>query len=91
MIRAVYRDGLIHPTDPVPSDWTDGQPLEVEPAAASREPSDDPADIDAWYKECKRLGPMRFEPGEWERVQAALEEADRLAKDFVRRRMESGQ
>jgi hypothetical protein len=33
-ISAVYRNGTIVPTEPVPADWPDEQPLRVEPDAA---------------------------------------------------------
>lgn len=32
MIKAVYHDGVIHPVDPVPLDWKDGQELHVQQA-----------------------------------------------------------
>jgi predicted DNA-binding antitoxin AbrB/MazE fold protein len=35
MIKAVYHDGVIHPVDPVPSDWKDGQELQVQQALAT--------------------------------------------------------
>jgi hypothetical protein len=40
VIKAVYRDGKIHPLDPVPADWTDGQRLQIQPAATARELSE---------------------------------------------------
>ncbi len=86
----MYRDGLIYPSEPIPPDWANGQPVHVEPALSNGDPSDDPAAIDAWFAEFQRVGPVRFEPGERERFQATLDEADRVAKEFVRRRMESG-
>lgn len=30
MIKAVYRDGVIQPVDPVPLDWTEGQELQIQ-------------------------------------------------------------
>lgn len=88
MIRAVYRDGLIYPAEPVPSDWADGQSLSVESVAI--EPSDDSNEISRWDAAWRKAGPIRYEPGERERVQALLAEADAQAKEAVRRRMESG-
>ncbi len=34
MIKAVYRDGVIQPVDPVPQDWTDGLELQIEQVEA---------------------------------------------------------
>lgn len=87
MIRAVYRNGVIYPAEPVPPEWSDGQEVRVEWDFA--EPSDDPADIERWDEECRLAGPFQYEPGERERVQAVLEEADALAKAHVRRQMEA--
>ncbi|HEY3242941.1 MAG TPA: hypothetical protein VGM03_06265 [Phycisphaerae bacterium] len=88
MIRAIYRNGLIYPVEPVPPEWSDGQEVRVE--LDYEEPSDDPEDIDRWDAEWRAVGPFQYEPGERERVRAVLEEADALAKACVRRRMESG-
>ena len=88
MIRAVYRNGVIYPAEPVPPEWMDGQELRVE--WDFEEPSDDLAEIDRWDAEWRRVGPFRYEPGERERVRATLEEADTQAKACVRQQMESG-
>ena len=82
MIRAIIQNGQFHPLDPPPAEWTEGRQVIVEDAAAA--PSDD---LEEWYRELEELGPARFEPGEWERVQATLAEADELAKAMVRRQM----
>ena len=34
MIKAVYRDGAIHPVDPVAPDWTEGQELQIQSVLA---------------------------------------------------------
>jgi predicted DNA-binding antitoxin AbrB/MazE fold protein len=34
MIKAVYQDGVIRPIDPVPSDWRDGQELQIQQTTA---------------------------------------------------------
>ena len=89
MIRAYYRNGLIYPAEPVPPEWLDGQEVRVDSELDGS--MDDPAEIDRWDAEWRRVGPLQYEPGERERVQAVLAEADALAKECVRRRMESGQ
>lgn len=35
MIKAVYRDGVIQPVDPVPPDWTEGQELQIQRVLAT--------------------------------------------------------
>jgi hypothetical protein len=83
MIRAIIQNGQIHPLDPLPADWTEGRQVIVEDAEP---PSSD--GLEEWYRELQELGPAQYEPGEWERVQATLAEADELAKAAVRRRMD---
>lgn len=82
MIRAIIEDGQIRPLDPLPTEWIEGRRVIVEDAEST--PSDD---LEEWYRELQELGPARYEPGEWERVQATLAEADELAKAAVRRQM----
>jgi hypothetical protein len=82
MIRAIIQGGQIRPLDPLPAEWTEGRQVIVEDAQPA--PSDD---LDEWYRELQELGPARYEPGEWERVQATLAEADELAWAVVRRQM----
>jgi hypothetical protein len=81
-IRAIIENGQILPLDPLPTEWTEGRQVIVEDAESA--PSDD---LEEWYRELQELGPAQFEPGEWERVQATLAEADEMAKAMVRRQM----
>ena len=82
-MRAVYRNGLIYPSEAVPPELSEGQEVKVE--WDFEEPSDDPAEIERWDLEWQRVGPMKYEAGEGERVRSVLEEADRKAKEVVRR------
>jgi hypothetical protein len=84
MIKAVVRNGQIHPLEPMPSDWKDGQEVRVESGDVS--PPQD-GDLDEWLRELDELGPVVYEPGEREAMQAVLDEADRQAKEIVRRQM----
>jgi len=47
MIRAIYRDGAIRPLDKLPSEWRNGQELEVK----AMQPRDSAADTDDWINE----------------------------------------
>ncbi len=80
MIRAIDRDGKIEPLDPRPAHWGEGRELQIIEA----EPSDDPEEIEKWWNEL-RNGPD--DPEDWQRFEAALAEADRVAKDQVRKEM----
>lgn len=85
MIRGIYRNGVIYPTDPVPPEWADGQEVQVD---LNGKAAEERSEVERWDAEMRALGPIRFGPGERERFQRALDEADALAKDQVRRRME---
>ena len=50
MIRAIFRDGMIQPLDPLPAGWGEGQELQI----IEGEPSDDPEVIERWWKELNR-------------------------------------
>lgn len=83
MIRAIFRDGMIHPLDPVPTGWREGQELPI----TEGEPSDDPEAIERWSRELSAISQRSYDPAEWERFESALAEADRQAKDLMRREM----
>jgi hypothetical protein len=83
MIRAVYRDGMIQPLDPLPEGWNEGQELQI----TESEPSDDPEEIERWWSELTDLMNQPHDPEDMERLESALAEADRLAKDQVRKEM----
>lgn len=87
MIRAIYRDGVIYPAEPVPPDWADGVAVRVETEESDRM---DAQALDRWEADWRALGPPTFAPGERERMQAAMDEADAIAKEQMRREMESG-
>ena len=84
MIKAVYHNGEIHPTEPIPDDWVDGQELEIVAL-----PTRDEADLDAideWYRDVERLA-AEMDDDDWEQMDAAIREADRLQKEGMRRAM----
>jgi hypothetical protein len=82
MIHAIIQNGQIHPLDPLLADWTEGRQVIIEESESTSS-----SDLDEWYRELQELGPAQYEPGEWERVQATLAEADEQAKALVRRQM----
>jgi len=82
-IRAVLRDGVIQPLDPLPPGWAEGQELWI----LAPEPSDDPEQIEAWSRETDALAKELSDPQEITEIEAALAEADRHAKAQVRREM----
>jgi hypothetical protein len=63
-------------------DWNEGRHVIVKDADRTSV-----EDLEAWYRELQRLGPAEYESGEWQEVQAVLNEADEQAKALVRREM----
>jgi hypothetical protein len=82
MPRAVLRNGLIYPVEPLPKEWEDGKELFVEPA-----PETDPEFVDRWYAEMERLC-ADSAPEEEAQLQAALDEIRNQGKQIMRRKME---
>lgn len=82
MVRLVLKDGVFVPTEPLPADWHDGHELCVEPD----ETAEPEVDIDAWLHRMNELC-ANVSPAETARVQAALDEQRRLAKERMRREM----
>jgi hypothetical protein len=80
MIRAIVCDGKIHPVEPLPPSWEDGQPVEVQAAPSEADEFDDA------MREIKRLS-QQIDDEDWQRMRTALEEADRQAKELVRKQM----
>jgi hypothetical protein len=77
MIRAIFRDGLIQPIDPLPTEWEEGRELQI----IETEPSDDPEEIERWWNELTDLMNQPQDPTDVERLESALAEADRVAKE----------
>lgn len=82
MIHGVVQEGVIQPLEPIPAEW-DGRAVTIE--AAPEATIDDRAEIERWYAALETLGPAQYASGEREAVDKALAEADREAKDYVRR------
>jgi hypothetical protein len=80
MLKAVLRHGAIVPLERLPADWEEGANLEITRSEAAG------LDIDAWAKAMDQL--CADSPAEEEaRMQAAIDEHRRQAKDQVRRDM----
>jgi hypothetical protein len=84
MIRGIIKNGLIHPLDPLPEEWSEGREVVVE--EAEEEQPESPEEFDRWYEEMERLA-ADVDPQDIDRIMTALAEADVQAKEFVRREM----
>jgi hypothetical protein len=83
MVRAILEDGLIRPLGTLPAHWTEGQELVIDEMVAT--PS--PEDLESWSREVAALA-AEIPPEDFDRLETALEEADREAKAHVRRQMD---
>lgn len=82
MIRAVLKKGKIQPLEELPAHWGEGRELLIEEG----DPSDDPEEIEKWYRELTAMCADVPEE-DHKRMQAALEEQKRIGKEFVRKQM----
>lgn len=85
MIRAVVKQGVIQPLEPLPPGWGDGHEVLVNDAP---EPAPTNAgDKDEWLEDMTALTAALNDPQEWQAIEAVLADADRQSKATVRREM----
>lgn len=82
MVKAILEHGTIQPLSPLPGNWSNGQELVITEAP----PADESQDLEQWSREIDRLA-AAFPPEDFDFVDAALAEADKEAKEMVRRQM----
>ena len=82
MPRAVLKNGVICPLEPLPAEWEDGRELRVESAIDD----DEDRDIDTWYQELQAMVAQN-DPDDLARVEQAIRVADEQAKALVRKQM----
>jgi hypothetical protein len=83
-VSQIVQGGRILPLEPLPADWSDGQRVVIEPATDG--PFDERADIEKWFADLEALGSARYEPEERAALERIMAEADREAKESVKRR-----
>jgi hypothetical protein len=67
MPKAVLKNGVISPVEPLPPEWADGQELRVEAAADE----DEDEDLEAWYNEFQALVALD-DPNDGARVEQTI-------------------
>jgi hypothetical protein len=83
MVKAIVSHGEIHPLEPLPADWLEGQPLQVDKADDSETPVEE---IDRDFAVLTNLC-AESEPTNEDQLEQALQDAHRRAKEQVRREM----
>jgi hypothetical protein len=84
MIRAIVRGGLIHPLDPLPAEWQEGQKITLTGKVIA-EP--DAEEAQRWYQDMAKLTAKLKDPNEWCRFEEALAEQKRISKEQMRKEM----
>ncbi|HEX4590719.1 MAG TPA: hypothetical protein VH120_12355 [Gemmataceae bacterium] len=85
MPRVVIRGGVLVPLEPLPEDWVEGKELEIPQAEDAGSSQETPEDEARWAAIEQAASEITVE--DFRQMQAAFEEADRQAKDWMRRRM----
>jgi len=79
-IKAILRNGVIQPIEPLPQNWADGQELVVE------DPQMDaaPLEIEKWSRELEAAA-AKVPAEEHDRFRRAMADIERESKEAVRR------
>lgn len=85
MVRAELRDGVFHPLDPIPAAWVPGQQLRVEEIDTN--PAIQADVLDQWLRDLDEATAPLDDAQEWAEIEQNLVDADRQAKEQVRREM----
>ncbi|HBI44202.1 MAG TPA: hypothetical protein DDY78_15315 [Planctomycetales bacterium] len=83
MPRAVLKNGVIYPVDPLPPEWADGKELVVQPAEREEDTGEA---LDCWLEELNAMC-ADSDPADEALIQAAIEEQKRESKAYIRREM----
>jgi gluconate kinase len=84
-MKAVLKNGLIHPQEPVPQDWTDGTELHVEKSALGHAETND--DLDQWMAKVQACA-NRMDPEDEVILEKSIREIRQQARDLARKEAE---
>lgn len=79
MIRAILKDGVIQPLDPLPSEWAEGQEL----AVGERDSLGNPDRVAEWEREVDQAA-SEIPIEEHDRFLTGLAEVERQSKESAR-------
>ncbi len=86
MIRAIVKNGMIQPLEPLPPEWSEGREMLVQEANGSVGSTSD--QLDEWYRDLETLC-AAADPVDDDRLSVALAQAHEEAKALMRRQMEA--
>lgn len=81
-MKAIYKNGLIYPQEPIPRDWTDGMELRVEESV-----QETAEDIDAWAARVQAAAD-EIDPEDEIILEKTLREIRQEQRDLARREAE---
>lgn len=84
MIKAIVKNGVVVPRDPLPSDWQEGTEVEVERSNGAPENGVHPTD--AWMNEVESIA-RQGNPADDLRLDSATQDVHRREKDLARKRL----
>ncbi len=87
MPRAVLKNGVIYPVEPLPPDWSDGTELSVEKTAPPSE--NGKSRTDEWMDQVEASAAL-IDPADDERLMAAVAAFRAQDRELARRKAEQG-
>jgi hypothetical protein len=84
-MKAVLKNGVIYPQEPVPTDWTEGTELHVERSALARMESND--ELDRWMAEVQACA-NHMDPEDEAILEKTIRDVRQQARDLARKEAE---
>jgi len=79
-MKAVLKNGVIYPQEPIPTDWSEGTELEV-----AKAPAESDADaVDRWYEELDAVC-SHMDPDDSATLMKAIQEVRQQEKELARK------
>ena len=86
MIKAIVKNGVVVPRDPLPADWHEGTEVEVERTPSNGAGESGVHPTDAWMDEVERCAALQ-DPADDLRLEAAIQDVRRREKELARNRL----
>jgi hypothetical protein len=84
MIKAIVKNGVVVPRDPLPPDWQEGTEVDVEKSNRAVENGVHPTD--AWMNEVESIA-AQGDPADDLRLEAAVQDVRRREKELAGKRL----
>jgi hypothetical protein len=86
LIKAIVKNGLVVPRDPLPPDWQEGTEVEVEKSSNGADAKDAAHPTDVWMDEVEAIAALG-DPADDLRLEAAIQEVRRREKELARKKL----